>query len=193
MGKRGRDEPCGGGGGHGRTLVDGRPYIQAVRHVRGPLTNGAQNNFPGYCAHPYGDSRGCFTRARPDGSEGYWWFPRLTYINSIGGSLNYSVSYLINNCHSEPSLRVIVGSGAGTWGRQLAYCIEYTKAVDAPTYYHLPYLVLPSARWLRSIFSSEFSSGYYNVYAFGGSGRALLGVRGRRTRSGGYRCRCRIS
>ena len=110
-----------------------------------------------------------FTRGAPsDGSEGYWWFP-LTYINSIGGSLNYSVSYLINNCHSKPSLRVIVGSGADVRGRQLAYCIEYTKTTDAPTYYFLPYLATINDQGCVVSASSEFSSAYYMIYAFGGS------------------------
>ena len=155
----------------GGRWVDGRPIYRLSGMYAGPLTNGAQNDFPLGVAPIHTVIRAdVFTRGAPsDGSEGYWWFP-LTYINSIGGSLNYSVSYLINNCHSEPSLRVIVGSGADVRGRQLAYCIEYTKAVDMPAYYHLPYLVLAVGQDGCVVSSSsEFSSGYYNVYAFGGS------------------------
>lgn len=154
----------------GGRWVDGRPIYRLSGMYAGPLTNGAQNDFPLGVAPIHTVIRAdVFTRGAPsDGSEGYWWFP-LTYINSIGGSLNYSVSYLINNCHSEPSLRVIVGSGADVRGRQLAYCIEYTKTTDAPTYYFLPYLATINDQGCVVSASSEFSSAYYMIYAFGGS------------------------
>ena len=155
----------------GGRWVDGRPIYRLSGMYAGTLTNGAQNNFPLGIAPIHTVIRAdVFTRGAPaDGSSGYWWFP-ATYNNATSGNTNYSISYLINNCHSEPSLRVIVGSGADVRGRQLAYCIEYTKAVDMPAYYHLPYLVLAVGQDGCVVSSSsEFSSGYYNVYAFGGS------------------------
>ncbi len=155
----------------GGRWVDGRPIYRLSGMYAGTLTNGAQNNFPLGIAPIHTVIRAdVFTRGAPsDGSSGYWWFP-ATYNNATSGNVNYSISYLINNCHSEPSLRVIVSSGMDVRGRQLAYCIEYTKTTDAPTYYHLPYLVLAVGQDGCVVSSSsEFSSGYYNVYAFGGS------------------------
>ena len=155
----------------GGRWVDGRPIYRLSGMYAGPLTNGAQNDFPLGIAPIHTVIRAdVFTRGAPaDGSSGYWWFP-ATYNNATSGNVNYSISYLINNCHSDPSLRVIVSSGMDVRGRQLAYCIEYTKAADAPTYYHLPYLVLAVGQDGCVVSSSsEFSSGYYNVYAFGGS------------------------
>lgn len=155
----------------GGRWVDGRPIYRLSGMYAGPLTNGAQNNFPLGIAPIHTVIRAdVFTRGAPeDGSTGYWWFP-ATYNNATSGNVNYSISYLINNCHSDPSLRVIVSSGMDVRGRQLAYCIEYTKAADIPTYYHLPYLTAAVGQDGCVISSSsEFSSAYYNVYAFGGS------------------------
>ena len=154
----------------GGRWVDGRPIYRLSGMYAGTLTNGAQNNFPLGIAPIHTVIRAdVFTRGAPaDGSTGYWWFP-ATYNNATSGNVNYSISYLINNCHSDPSLRVIVSSGMDVRGRQLAYCIEYTKVADAPTYYFLPYLALASDQDCVISVSSEFSNAYYSVYAFGGS------------------------
>ncbi len=154
----------------GGRWVDGRPIYRLSGMYAGPLTNGAQNDFPLGIAPIHTVIRAdVFTRGAPaDGSSGYWWFP-ATYNNATSGNVNYSISYLINNCHSDPSLRVIVSSGMDVRGRQLAYCIEYTKAADIPTYYHLPYLATINDQGCVVSASSEFSSAYYMIYAFGGS------------------------
>ena len=153
----------------GGRWVDGRPIYRLSGMYAGTLTNGAQNNFPLGIAPIHTVIRAdVFTRGAPaDGSSGYWWFP-ATYNNATSGNTNYSISYLINNCHSEPSLRVIVSSGMDVRGRQLAYCIEYTKAADTPAYYYLPYLTADSDQ--ECVASASAISGYLHpVYmAFDG-------------------------
>ena len=71
--------------------------------------------------------------------------------------------YVLNN---NNLIVQTLGGGVGT--RAYGY-VEYTKTTDAPTYYHLPYLTAGSDQGCIVTASSEFSSWYPAVYAFGGS------------------------
>jgi len=93
-------------------------------------------------------------------------------VESNGAKRPFGSAYSSNNEYGVYVLNnnnlIVQTLGGGVGARAYGY-VEYTKTTDAPTYYYLPYLALASDQNCVISASSEFSSGYYTVYAFGGS------------------------
>lgn len=93
-------------------------------------------------------------------------------VESNGAKRPFGSAYSSNNEYGVYVLNnnnlIVQTLGGGVGARAYGY-VEYTKTTDAPTYYHLPYLTAGSDQGCIVTASSEFSSWYPAVYAFGGS------------------------